>query len=246
MIERLASVGLQYIGYAFELALVGYIALRGQFRRLFGLALYVAGLFLIDGIGRPFVLYRFGLDSRQYAYTYWLSDAILVLAAFALVWALFRRACKDEPKIWPIVRLALALTLILVAGISFLSLSSHFDELLTRFIVEFEQNLYFSCLVLNTLLFLLLQQTNSADEELRLLVCGLGIQFAGPAASYALVHLTPGQGFAISLNEYVQPLCTMGMLLTWLYAVAWMPQRASAPATGTGMEEMVKAHAREY
>jgi hypothetical protein len=246
MIERLAAVGLQYSVYALEVGLVAYLALRGHFRRLLGLSLYVAGLLLIDVVGRPLVLYRYGLTSREYAYTYWLSDALLALTAFALICALFYRACADEPKIWHVARLVLAFAFILVLGVSLLSLSSHFDELVTRFVVEFEQNLYFTCLVLNTLLFLLLQQTNSADEELRLLVCGMGIQFAGPAASYALVHLTPGQSYAIELNSFLVPVFTMGMLLIWFYAVARKPQHATeAAAPNVSVQGMVKVHAHE-
>jgi len=111
--------------------------------------------------------------------------------------------------------------------------------------VEFEQNLYFTCLVLNTLLYLLLQQTHSADEELGLLVCGLGIQFAGPAASFALVHLTSGEAYATSLNHFLGQLCTMGMLLTWFYAVAWMPKRASDALRDVAGSDMVKVHAHE-
>ena len=70
----------------------------------------------------------------------------------------------------------------------------------TLFIIEFNQNLYFTCLVLNTLLYILLQQIDSADDELGLLVCGVGIQFAGPAATLALLTLTTGEHFAHILD----------------------------------------------
>lgn len=231
MTERLATVGLQYTVYALEAALVIYLIGRGHFKRLFGLSLYLGGLLFIDALARPFVLYRFGLASPQYAYVYWLSDTFLELTAFALVCALFRRACAEHEKLWESVKLVLGFVVVLVLGVSLFSLSSHENQLLTRFIIEFEQNLYFTCLVLNTLLYILLQQTNSADEELGLLVCGLGIQFAGPAASYALVHLTPGWAFRTILNNTVGQLCTMGMLLTWFYAVARMPKTGRVPAT---------------
>ena len=65
-----------------------------------------------------------------------------------------------------------------------------------------------------------MQQIDSADDQLGLLVCGMGIQFAGPAAGLALAHLTPGLRLAQSLWTYLHPLCTVGMVLTWLYAVS--------------------------
>lgn len=231
MVQRLAIVGLQYAVYFLEFVLVFYLARRGHLRRLLGPSIYLGVLLLIDAVGRPFVLYRYGYASLQYAYTYWLSDALLELTAFALVCALFRRACEHHPKLWESVKLILGFVFVLLVGISLFSLSSHQSQLLTRFIVEFEQNLYFTCLVLNTMLYLLLQQTNSVDEELGLLVCGLGIQFAGPAASYALIRLTPGWVYSTMLNDLLAPLCTMGMLLTWFYAVARAPKVARASAS---------------
>jgi hypothetical protein len=78
--------------------------------------------------------------------------------------------------------------------------------------------------VLTTLLYLLMQQIGSRDEELELLVCGMGMQFAGPAASWALITLTQREGYSVSLLRFIVPLCTLGMLLTWLYAVAFMPK----------------------
>jgi hypothetical protein len=230
MVEGFFAFGLQYAGYALEGGLLVYLLFRGEFRRLLALSFYIAGLLAIDAAVRPYVLYRYGLDSSQYAYVYWLSDGLLILAAFVLICTMFRRGCANNPSLWPTIRTTLGIVFVLVLGISLLSLSRHYDQLVTRFVVEFEQNLYFTSLILNTLLFVLLHQIGSADEELELLVCGLGIQFAGPAASYALVHLTPGQHFAIILNSFVEPICTLGMLLTWFYAVARAPKGASVTA----------------
>jgi hypothetical protein len=129
----------------------------------------------------------------------------------------FRRACT--PEFWRVLRLSLLVVFILVAAISYLSLSHHKDNLLHDFIYEFEQNLFFTCLVLNTLLFVMLQRIENADQELGLLVCGMGIQFAGPAASLALVHVTLGWTGSYSLLGYVMPVCTLGMLLVWLYSI---------------------------
>jgi len=112
----------------------------------------------------------------------------------------------------------------LVVVISALALTRHYTQLYTVFIVEFSQNLYFSCLVLNTLLFVMIQQLAIEDDELGLLVCGMGLQFAGEAAGLALLHLTSGENFARLIFSFLNPACTLGMLLIWIYAIVKTPQ----------------------
>jgi len=241
MTDRLISYGVYYAVCFLEVALLSLVLYRCRWKRLREVALYVACLFLTDSVGRFYVLYRYGLTSRQYAYFFWLTDVLLVLAAFLLVCAFFRRACLQEDRMWHFLCPMLAFVFILVLGLSFFSLLNNYHNLFRRFIVEFQQNLYFTCLVLTTLLYILLQQRESADEELILLVTGMGIQFAGPAASFALVFLTPGQRFASNLYTYIGPLCTLGMLLIWFYAVARLPEAVHIRARAGEVGEMAAA-----
>ena len=226
---NIVGYALHYSGILIEAALIIYVAWGRRLKSEFTPAFYVAFLLAAD-VGRMCVLRLHGLASRQYYYVYWSTDLLLVIAAFLLVCLFFRRACLHEKKIWGTVRLLLLFVFMLVTGISGLSFSHNFSHLFTYFIIEFNQNLYFACLVLNTLLYILLQQIESTDEELGLLVCGVGIQFAGPTATLALVHLTTGEGFAKSLAYLAMPLCTLGMLLVWAYAIARVQDRASEVA----------------
>jgi hypothetical protein len=227
MIEQFLNYGLCYIGYAVELTLFVAVACRGRWKRLTNLFLYLALLFTVDGAGRMYALYRFGLHSVKYSYFYWLSDDLLALAAFLLVCSFFRRACFQKKELWHSLRFFLLWVFLLALLITTFSLHRNFDHLASRFITEFEQNLYFACLVLNTLLYVMMQYIGNKDEELSLLVCGLGIQFAGPAASLAFSFLTPG-GHPLSLFSYVDQLCFLGMLLVWSYAVIRVPNCANA------------------
>lgn len=231
MAESLIQGALPYVAYLLEAVLLALLFLSGRWRRLFSVFLYLLLFFAVDAIGRPYIFHRFGVSSPTYAYFYWLTDALLALASFLLVCAFFRRACLREEKIWRFLRLLLIFVFILVLGISALSLSRNYTQLRTFgsfFAVEFGQNLYFTCLVLNTLLYVLMQQIESADDELGLLVCGIGVQFAGPAASLALfhlLHLAGGYHDAVStLNSFFIPACTLAMLLIWLYAIVRAPQ----------------------
>ena len=172
-------------------------------------------------------MHAYGLASPQYCSVYWGTDLLLVISAFILVCFFFRRACAQEEKMWKFVRRLLIFSFVAVVGISILSFTRNHTHLKGSFLVEFNQNLYFTCLMLNTLLYILLQQIESTDEQLGLLVCGTGIQFAGPAASLALVHLTTGEGFFKSLLYFTIPLCTLGMLMVWAYATVRTQGRAT-------------------
>ena len=214
----------QYAGYGLEALVCLLLVWGGKWRSLKGFSFYVAGLFLLDGVARNAVLHFFGQASTQFTHFYWLTDVVLATGAFLLTCAFFRRACRQEERLWRFVRLLLFFVFILVVAVSALTLTRHYTQLYTRFIVEFSQNLYFSCLVLNTLLFVMIQQLAIDDDELALLVCGLGLQFAGEAAGLALMNLTSGENFARFVFSFLNPACTLGMLLTWIYAITKTPQ----------------------
>jgi hypothetical protein len=219
------SYGFQYGCYLIAAALIIFVAESSHRNRLASVLLYLSCL-LATGLARTYALRVYGLASRQYYNVYWTTDFLLVISAFVLVCLFFRRACLHQEKMWRSARLFLVFVFVLVLGISGLIFSRNYSHLCLRFIAEFNQNLYFACLVLNTLLYLLLQQIDSADDQLGLLVCGVGIQFAGPAATLALLHLTAGEGFAQSLGSLAMRLCTLGMLLVWAYAVVHVKDKA--------------------
>jgi hypothetical protein len=222
MLDKFLTYGLQYTIYILEAGLFLLLLRRAEWKRQIGVSVYLLSLLAVDALGRPYVLYRFGLQSNQYGYCYWLTDILLAVEAFGLMCFFFHRACAHDQELWRLLRTALIVVFVLVAGISYLVISYNYDRVQRhsdRFIYEFDQNLYFTCLVLNTLLYVMLQRIEHADQELGLLVCGMGIQFAGPAASLALVHVTLGWTGAYSLLGYVMPVCTLGMLLVWLYAI---------------------------
>jgi hypothetical protein len=236
---------LQFAGYLLELGLASFVLLRRRQRGFVTLCIYLAVLLAADGVTRPYVLYRYGFNSHQYAYFFWLTDVLLALAAFLLLCSFFRRACLHEEKMWRFLRLFLAFVFILVLGISSVSLAQNYSNLFGIFIVEFQQNLYFTCLVLTTLLFVLIERLQRADEQLALLVVGVGIQFAGPTASLALLNLARGQEFAGSIVSYLGPLCNLGMLLTWSYALTQVPEAAGVPAREEGIRELVAVPSRK-
>ncbi len=169
MSELVLTRGLQYAGYIVEAALCLLLIWQGRWRRLRVLCLYVAALFLLDGVARSASLSFFGQSSTQYYYFYWVTDVALALGAFLLVCGFFYRAFAQDEKRWGFVRLLLPSVFVIVLAVSALSITRHYANLYTVFMVEFSQNLYFSCLVLNTFLYVMIQQLEIADDELGLL-----------------------------------------------------------------------------
>jgi len=226
MDSNIVSYALQYTGILVEVALILYLARRSLWKREGGIAVYLTSL-LITEVTRAYVLHVNGLDSRRFFYAYWCTDLLLVISAFLLLCFFFGRACRDQERMSRLVRLFLVSVFVLVVAISGVVFTHKYTELFPYYIFEFNQNLYFACLVLNTLLYLLLQYMESTDDQLALLVCGVGIQFAGPAATLALLHLIGAGRFAQSLNSLVMRVCTFGMLLVWAYALVHVRDKAT-------------------
>jgi len=241
MSDQLLTCGLQYAGYMVEAAICLLLIWQGRWRRLKGLCLYVAALFMLDGLARSASFSYFGQGSTQYYYFYWVTDVALALGAFLLVCNFFHRACAHEDKMWKFVRLALVLVFVFVLAYSALKLTSNYSHLYTVFIIEFSQNLYFTCLVLNTLLYVMMQQLVIDDDELGLLVCGLGVQFAGEAAGLALIHVTLRENFSVLLFSVLNPVCTLGMLSIWIYAITRTPQEVPARSKVGNQEGLLQA-----
>lgn len=221
---RLLAI-LQFGGYALELVLLIILLRRGYLRSLRSLCIFVGTLFAVDAAVRPLSLKFYGQASPEYYDLYWLTDLILVLASFSLICAFFRRACVRHHEVWKMVKPALAIVLVLELVISSSTfLSKYHDHLLaTPFMYNFSQDLYFTCVVLNTVLYLMLQWFKDRDQLLQLLVCGLGIQYAGPAANTALVLVTHNAD-AMHLLTYLLPVCNAVMLAVWIYAVERQPR----------------------
>ncbi len=225
MTQKIIAEAIQGFSTVLELLLVLLLFHSQRWRRWAGVFIYVLLYLGLDGIARPWAFAHFGQQSIEYYVTYWASDLVLTLSTFLLLCYLFRRAFRQDQRVWPYLRISLPGLLVLVLLVSSRVVLDHYhnNSLFNNFIWQFQQNLYFTCAVLVTLLYLMLQR-QAADEEgegMGLLACGLGIQCAGPAAGSALITLAGGvhSQFAVSLFEHLSPLCGLTMLLIWAYTI---------------------------
>lgn len=138
---------LLWAGCAIAEVLALYIAIEcGQLRRFWDLYVYF-GLCCITSVSRYVILRQSGLRSLEYAYFYYYSDAMLTIVLSLVAVRLFGHVYKL--KTWKGIPLRVAIPGMLgVAIFSYSVVESHDSRLLTRFVVELSQNLYFSIVLL--------------------------------------------------------------------------------------------------
>ncbi len=163
---------------------------RHSFRRFLALNIYML-VSLVVTILRFWVFSYYGFRSAQYLYFYFYSDALLTVGLYFALITLYSFVLS-ELQTERYVRLA---AIVLLAGTAFFSyqvIQQSSDRMLTRFVVELSQNLYFVGLVLTYLLWGAILKLRETRAQIIHMVLSLGLYFSAFAATYALRNLYPG------------------------------------------------------
>lgn len=204
--------------------LVVVCALRHRmFKKYFFLNLYML-LWALASIGRFEVLSHYGgFRSPTYRYFYFYSDALLGIARFFALINLFVRLFEDM-KVERYVRLG---AVMLLSGIACFSvavvLNQPSERMLSHFVFELSQNLYFVALVLTYVLWGAILKLRETRTVLVQLVLSLGIYLSAYTACYSLTNLH------VNFFPYMHYLVpTMGCLLplSWAYTFWRVPEEA--------------------
>ena len=214
------------VGILCEAAVLVCALKKGAFRRYLLLNLYMAGLIVVE-LGRYKVLHEFGNPSTQYQYFYFYSDAILTIILYFALSSLYSHVFS-EMNAERYVKMG---TLLLLAGTALFTygvVEQSTTKLVTRFVVELSQNLYFVGVVLTYVLWGAILKLRETRTRLIQLVLSLGIYFSLLAANYAIRNLYP------SLSSVFIPLVGVFgtfLPLAWAYAFWRLPEEARlAPA----------------
>jgi hypothetical protein len=194
---------------------------RHSFRKYFLLNIYMASAFIFS-LARFQVMNHYGFSSVEYFYFYYYSDALLTIGLYFALINLYSRVL-EELQLERYVRLGALLLLCGTALFSYAVVQGATTRLLTRFVVELGQNLYFVGLVLTYLLWGAILKLRDTRARLIQMVLSLGVYFSAFAANYALRNLYP------PLHEVlIYLLQFMGLLLplAWLYAFWRLPEEA--------------------
>jgi len=209
-----------------EAAVIVCSLVRRSFLKYLALNLYMAAS-LSAGVARLYVLLKFGFTSPQYFYFYYYSDALLTIALFFALISLYSRVL-EEMKAERLVRLASILLLAGTAWFSYQIVEQSSHRMLTHFVVELSQNLYFVGLVLTYVLWGAVMKLRETRALLIQFVLSLGLYFSAFAANFALRNLYPQ--LQVIWGHFPQILSCL-LPLAWAYAFYRVPDAARlAPA----------------
>lgn len=190
-------------------------------KRYLFLNLYIAAS-LVGSLGRFQVLHHYGLNSSEYVYFYYYSDALLTICLYLALSSLYSYVFT-ELKAERYVSLVATLLLVGTALFSYAVVQQSSGRLITHFVVELSQNLYFVGLVLTYLLWGAILKLHETRTRLIQLVLSLGVYFSLFAATYALRNLYPSMS---SVLQALPPLIACFLPTAWAYAFWKLPEEA--------------------
>ncbi|MFZ0818718.1 MAG: hypothetical protein WAM91_01515 [Candidatus Acidiferrales bacterium] len=163
-------------------------AIRAKsFFKFFPLNFYMLAASLFTA-ARYIMLQRYGFRSAQYFYIYFYSDFLLTICLFFALMALFAHVFS-ELGAKPYIRVGSLVVLSLTCAVSYLMVRQSQDLLVSRFVAELSQNLYFVGAILTYVLWAALRQLRETRTRLIQLSLALGVNFSALAAHYALAVL---------------------------------------------------------
>jgi hypothetical protein len=194
---------------------------KGAFRKYLLLNVYMLASVAVT-VARFNVLTSYGFTSTQYIYVYYYSDALLTILLYFALGSLYAHVLS-ELKAERYLRFA---TLLLLAGTALFSyavVEQSTTRLISRFVVELSQNLYFVGLVLTYILWGAILKMRETRMRIIQLVLSLGVYFSLFAADYALRNLYPSTR---SVLTSVQQLIACFLPLAWAYAFWFTSEEA--------------------
>lgn len=205
----------------FEIAVVVCALKKGAFRRYLLLNIYMLASVAVT-VARFEVLTSYGFTSTEYIYVFYYSDTLLTIFLYFALASLYAHVLS-ELKAERYLRLA---TLLLLAGTALFSyavVEQSTTRLISRFVVELSQNLYFVGLVLTYILWGAILKMRETRTRVIQLVLSLGVYFSLLAADYALRNLYPSSRPVLGS---VQQMIGCFLPLAWAYAFWFSSEEA--------------------
>jgi hypothetical protein len=225
MEEILASLDpvdytLLFAGFGVHLFCLAFLIQKGALRRYFTLALYLC-FSIAAGVGRCILLNTAGFNSNTYIYFYFYSDALLIICLYFILMSLYSFVF-EEMGVSKHVRAGAMLLLAGTVGISYYMITKSSDRLVTRFVMELAQNLYFVGVVLTYLLWGAMVKLRENRTRVMQLVLSMGVYVSLFATSFAFSNLHPFP----SISRYYFPLMDMWLPASWIYTFLKAPEDA--------------------
>jgi hypothetical protein len=203
-----------------EVLAVVFLLKQKALSQYFTLVLYLCASIAI-GIGRYSVLKTEGFTSDSYLYFYYFSDALLTICLYFVVMSLYAHVFS-EMNVGKYVRGGAMLLLAGTVLISYYTVASSSDKMITKFVNEIGQNLYFVGVVLTYLLWGTMMKLRENRTRLMQLVLSMGVYFSAFAGSFALGNMYPD----LRAWHYVCHLMVVWLPISWAYTFIKVPEDA--------------------
>jgi hypothetical protein len=194
---------------------------KNALRRYILLNAYMAASAVVS-IARYNILSHYGYSSKEYLYFYFYSDFLLTIALFFALISLYSHIFA-EMEVGRYIRTGAMVLLSGTALFSYAVVQQSSSRLVTHFVVEISQNLYFVGLVLTYVLWAAVLKLRETRTRLIQLILSMGVYFSMFAANYALLNLYQSRA---AILEYVTPLIGCFLPLSWAYAFWHLPEEA--------------------
>lgn len=204
-----------------EAGVVVCAAKKGALRKYLLLNIYMASSVIVTVL-RFRILTSHGFHSVEYVYVYYYSDAVLTIFLYFALASLYAFVLS-EIGAERFVRFGTLLLLAATALVSYSIVQQYQTRLISRFVVELSQNLYFVGLVLTYVLWGAILKLRETRARLIQIVLSLGVYFSLFAADYALRNLYPSRS---SIFISLQQVIGCFLPLAWAYAFWKLPEEA--------------------
>ena len=211
---------LLFAGFAAHVCALVCLLKKRAFTQHFTLILYLCFSIAV-GIGRCSVQRTAGLNSDAYLYFYFYSDALTTICLYFVLMTLYAHVFS-EMGVSKQVRGGAMLLLAGTAGVSYYMVAASSDRLITHFVVELGQNLYFVGVLLTYLLWGAMVKLRENRTRLMQIVLSMGVYLSLFAGAYALGNLYPH----LSVWRYLYPLINMWLPVSWTYTFLKVPEDA--------------------
>lgn len=193
---------------------------RRAYSRHIALVLYLCACIATD-IGSYHFLRNSGFESDTYYYFYYYSQSLLTICLYFVLMNLYAHVFS-EMGVANHLRAAATLLLAGTAGISYYLVATSSNRLVTHFVAELGQNLYFVAVVLTYVLWGVMAKLRENRTRLIQLVLSMGVYVSLSAGSYAMINLYPHHQFW----EYFFPLTSFWLPVSWAYTFLKVPEEA--------------------
>lgn len=193
---------------------------RKAFSQYFTIVIFLCASIAV-GIGRYGIIAAAGYTSGAYLYFFYYSDALLTICLYFVLMTLYSRVFS-EMGISKFVRGGAMLLLGGTAGISYHMVAASTDKLITHFVFELSQNLYFVGVLLTYLLWGAMMKLRENRTRVMQLVLSMGVYFSAFAGSYALGNLYE----RAVIWHYICHLMVIWLPLSWTYTFMKVPEDA--------------------